>query len=134
MVLLVLDNPGDVFLFERALRAIEPSQKWRRVSDGLEAQNYLLGRGPYAERSRNPLPEVVICDVHLARVSGVELAEWMRGEAELSHIRVCLFSTGGPDEQGLEQVTDCVHMKPESAHEWAPILSKMIIGEAISRE
>jgi len=131
MVLLVLDNPGDVFLFERALRSIEPTLKWRRVSDGFDAQNYLLGRGPYADRSRNALPEVVICDVHLARVSGVELAEWMRAEPELAHIRVCLFSTGDPHEEGLEQVTDCAHMKPESAHEWAPILSKMIAREAI---
>src|SRR4051812_47248568 len=105
MVLLVLDNPGDVFLFERALKSIEPTQQWRRVSDGLEAQNYLLGRGPYRDRSRHPLPEVIICDVHLARVSGVELAEWIRTEPELSHILVCLFSTAEPGEEGLEQVT-----------------------------
>jgi CheY-like chemotaxis protein len=133
MILLVLDNPGDIFLFERALKSIEPSQKWRRVSDGLDAENYLLGRGPYADRSRNPLPEVIICDVHLARVSGVQLAEWLKGEPSLAHIKLCLFSTGPGDEEGLEQVTDCVHLKPESAAEWAPVLSKMIAGETVDR-
>src|SRR3954464_14713688 len=132
LVLLVSGNPADAFLFERALKSIEPALAWRRVTDGHQAQDYLLGRRVFADRSGNPLPTVIICDVYLARVDAVDLVEWIRSNPDLSQIRCCLFSTSDPSE--LQHVTDCVYMKPETAHEWAPILSKMIWGEAVEQE
>jgi CheY-like chemotaxis protein len=129
LVLLVSGNAADAFLFERALKTIEPALTWRRVSDGQQAQDYLRGAGAYADRAHNPLPSVMICDLHLARVGVADLVDWVRAQPDLAQIRCCVFSTS--DESGLENVTDCVFMKPETADDWGPVLTKMIWGEPV---
>jgi CheY-like chemotaxis protein len=79
-VLLVEDNPDDVFLVQRAFQTAQIKHPLLTVRDGQEAIDYLSGKGQYSSRSAHPLPQLVLADLQMPRVSGFDLIEWMRND------------------------------------------------------
>ncbi|MDP9349733.1 MAG: response regulator, partial [Gemmatimonadota bacterium] len=70
------------------------------ASDGDQAVAYLSGEGEYADRSRYPLPGLVLLDVKLPRRSGHEVLEWIRAKPVLRRIPVVvLTSSDVPDDR-----------------------------------
>ena len=78
-ILLVEDEPNDVFLIGRALQKGGITTPLHTVENGELAVSYLSGEGPYADRGRYPLPIVVLLDLKLPRKTGLEVLEWLRG-------------------------------------------------------
>jgi CheY-like chemotaxis protein len=76
-ILLVEDDPDDLFLLSRAFRNAQLDCELQRVRDGAEAIAYLAGSEPYANRHKHPLPQVMLLDLHLPRVSGLEVLEFV---------------------------------------------------------
>ena len=77
-VLLAEDNEDDLFLSSRVL-AKASLQTVHHVADGREAIDYLAGRGPYADRVRHPLPDILLLDLKMPGHTGHEVLEWPRG-------------------------------------------------------
>jgi CheY-like chemotaxis protein len=77
-VLLVQDNPLEVELTLRPLRDLDPAYRIAVARDGEEALDYLLGRGAYRHRLGAPLPRLVLLDLKLPRVDGVEVLRALR--------------------------------------------------------
>jgi CheY-like chemotaxis protein len=62
------------------------------VIDGQVAIDYLSGNGPYADREKHPLPCLVLLDLKMPKVSGLEVLDWIRQQPNLKKRVVVLFS------------------------------------------
>ncbi len=79
-ILLVEDNPDDVELTLRALKQYNIRNEIAVVRDGAEALDYLFATGAYADCDTSTIPAVVILDLKLPKVSGLEVLQRMRAD------------------------------------------------------
>ncbi len=77
-ILMVEDDENDVFLFEQEFIRLMDRLRVRRVKDGVEAKDYMQGVGAYANREKYPFPDVILLDLKLPRISGLEFLAWLR--------------------------------------------------------
>ena len=98
-ILLAEDNENDVELTLAALGEHNLANEVVVVHDGAEALDYLLCRGKYASHA-NGLPVVVMLDLKMPKVDGLEVLHQMRSNAELRHIPVVMV-TSSREEQDL---------------------------------
>ena len=92
-ILLVEDDPGDVFRIQRAFRKTNLASSLEVVSDGEKAIYYLSGEEPYQDRDRYPLPSLVLLDLKLPRRSGFEVLSWLRNESTIKHLPVVVLTS-----------------------------------------
>lgn len=97
-VLLVEDNPDDELLALRALRKNGIEQGISVVRDGAEALDFLFGRGEYAERSTASLPTVVLLDLNLPKLNGLEVLKQLRSREETRYLPVVILSTSKEEQ------------------------------------
>ncbi len=100
-VLIVEDNPSDQELTMRALRKKNLSNKIHIVGDGAEALDFLFGRGEYADRTMADIPKVVLLDIKLPKVSGIEVLQQLKADPKLRALPVVMLTSSreGPDVQ-----------------------------------
>lgn len=79
-ILLVEDDSNDVLLLQRAFRRAGLTHALQVVSDGDQAVAYLGGDGQFADRTKHPLPALILLDLKLPRRSGLEVLEWLRNQ------------------------------------------------------
>jgi CheY-like chemotaxis protein len=79
-ILLVEDNPGDVYHVSRAFKDAGLTHPLHVVAEGAEAIAYLSGTGHYADRRRYPMPHLVIAELNTPSINGFELIQWMRAD------------------------------------------------------
>jgi CheY-like chemotaxis protein len=77
-ILLVEDDPNDVWLVKHAFQNANISNPLRIVNDGQEAIDYLKGGGAYSDRGAFPLPKLVLLDLKMPRLNGFDVIGWMR--------------------------------------------------------
>lgn len=90
-VLLVQDNPLEVELTLRPLRDLDPTCRIGVARDGEEALDYLLGRGAFRHRLGAPLPRLVLLDLKLPRVDGVDVLRALRSSPRASAAPVVML-------------------------------------------
>ena len=91
-ILLAEDDKHDVVFLRHAFKAAEILNPLNVVETGYEAIDYLSGTGAFTDRSRHPLPALVLMDVHIPARTGLEVLKWMRAQPRLRHIVVILWS------------------------------------------
>ncbi len=99
-ILLVEDNPDDVELTLRALKHYNVRNQIAVVRDGAEALDYLFASGAYAERSKCPMPAVVILDLKLPKVDGLEVLQRMRAD-ERTKLTPVVILTSSKEEKDM---------------------------------
>jgi CheY-like chemotaxis protein len=77
-ILLVEDDPNDVWLVKHAFQSANISNPLRIVNDGQEAIDYLKGSGAFGDRGAFPLPKLVLLDLKMPRLNGFDVIGWMR--------------------------------------------------------
>ncbi len=92
-ILLVEDDPNDVFLIQRAFRKANLANPIQVMKDGEAAVLYLSGQEPYADRDRYPLPMLMLLDLKLPRRSGLEVLEWLKQQPKLKRLPVVVLTS-----------------------------------------
>ena len=92
-ILLVEDNDDDVQLTLRAFRKSDLVSTVTVVRDGVEAFEYLLGTGEYASRNPDVLPDLVLLDIKLPRVDGVQVLEGLRSHPRTKLIPIVILTS-----------------------------------------
>ena len=96
-ILLVEDEENDAFLLKRAFKKNNILNPVHWVKDGLEALAYLKGEGEYADRALYPFPEVLMVDLKMPRMSGLELLAWIRDNADFRVIPTIIMTSSRED-------------------------------------
>lgn len=92
-ILLVEDNPNDAELTQRALTRAHVANDIHVVRDGAEALEFLFGEGAYAGRARPALPRVVLLDLKLPKVDGLEVLRRVKADERTKLIPVVVLTS-----------------------------------------
>lgn len=92
-ILHVEDDDDDFFFVQRAAKTIGLTCKITRACDGQEALDYLSGEGSFSNRKEFPIPSLVLLDMKLPRMMGMEVLRWIRANPELRSLVVIVFSS-----------------------------------------
>jgi two-component system response regulator len=101
IILLVEDNDDDAELTEMAFRAAKIGNPLVRVSDGVEALDYLFARGSHAGRDASDLPSIVLLDLNLPRLGGLEVLTALRADDRTKHLPVVVLTSSTEDRDRL---------------------------------
>ncbi len=91
-ILLVEDNPSDAALTVRAFAEARIINPVHTVRDGQEALDFLFGTGAYANRKGLELPQVILLDLNLPKVSGIEVLRRIKRDPRTGHIAVIVLT------------------------------------------
>jgi CheY-like chemotaxis protein len=92
-ILQVEDEEPDVFMLKVVFKRAGITSPVHVVTDGEMAIHYLSGVGKFADRKAHPLPCLVLLDLKLPKVSGLEVLEWIRDRPGLKKLVVVVFSS-----------------------------------------
>jgi CheY-like chemotaxis protein len=101
-ILLVEDNDDDADLTVMAFKDAKVTNPVVRARDGVEALDYLLCRGSYSDRSSAPLPSIVLLDLNLPRVGGLEVLKQLRSNERTKFLPVVVLTSSDEDRDRLE--------------------------------
>ena len=101
-ILLIEDDTNDVLFMKTAFEAAAVTNPVQQVSDGKQAFAYLSGAGRYANRRRYPLPYLVLVDLKLPQVMGLQLVKWIRQRSEFAST-IVLVLTASTNPSDIDQ-------------------------------
>jgi CheY-like chemotaxis protein len=104
-ILLVEDNPSDVALTVRALEKSHIVNEMIVVEDGREALDYLFGGDPLTGPKPNELPALILLDLKLPKVDGLQVLRQIRADERTSRLAVVILTTSS-EEQDIAQSYD----------------------------
>ena len=102
VILYAEDEQNDVFFFRYALQMAGSPHILNAVPDGEQAVEYLAGDGAFADRSRHPLPALVLLDINMPKKSGLEVLQWIRQQPMFKSLPVVIFTSSSRAED-MEQ-------------------------------
>ena len=100
-ILLVEDNESDLELTLRALRKVNLANKVFAVRDGAEALDYLFATGEYSERDGSAHPRVVLLDLKLPKVDGMEVLRQVRSDPRTALMPVVVLTSSAEERDRL---------------------------------
>lgn len=98
IILLVEDNPNDVELTLRAFEKNKIANEIVVASDGEEALDYLFATGAHADRDPNAWPEVVLLDLKLPKMHGLDLLQRLRADARTKRLPVVILTSSNEEK------------------------------------
>jgi len=102
VILLVEDNPSDVKLTKRALEQNQIANQLIVAEDGREALDYLFGLGQYSGRDIHDVPAVVLLDLKLPRVDGLEVLKEIRANEHTSVLPVVILTSSDQEKDLID--------------------------------
>jgi len=102
MILLVEDNPDDEALTLRALEQNKIQNDVVVAHDGAEALDYLFARGAYAGRDLRVMPQLILLDLKLPKVDGLEVLQRLRADPRTAHLPVVVLTSSREGRDVIE--------------------------------
>jgi CheY-like chemotaxis protein len=119
-ILLAEDEENDAMLLKMAFEKAGVHNQVEWVKDGMEAITYLNGGDPYGDRRRYPAPGILIIDVKMPRMGGLELLAWMRENPQFRIIPTIIMTSSRQDsdiQKAYELGANTYMIKPSSFDE-----------------
>jgi len=135
-VLAVEDEDADAKFIERIGGENPLAATFRVLRSAEDAQRYLLGQEPYADRTRYPLPNLVLLDLKLRGVTGLQLLRWIRQSPALRSLSVVVLSgTANATDlnRAYELGIDAYIVKPVDLKIFAATLTGVLVSLAGAR-
>ena len=101
LILVVEDNPDDEALTLRALKKANLANDIMVVRDGSEAVDFVFGQGQHAGRDASRLPAVILLDLKLPKMSGLDVLRVLRGDPRSRLIPIVMLTSSSEDEDML---------------------------------
>ena len=92
VILLADDDANDRFLVRRAFQRLGIENPLFEVSDGTEAIAYLSGEGQFADRTRYPFPGILLLDLQMPQLGGLDVLEWVRSKLTVPGLLIVVLS------------------------------------------
>jgi len=92
-ILLVEDNPDHAELVRRSLEQLQAVSRLHQVEDGEAALAYIFGQGSYVDRAKFPAPDLVLLDLRLPRMDGIEVLRQVKAHPTLHCTPVVVLTT-----------------------------------------
>ena len=92
VILLIDDSEDDVLLLKHAFKAAGLTNPLQVVRDGVDAMSYLLGLGEFGNRETYALPNILVLDLNMPRLNGLELLAWLRTQPRLQHLMIVILT------------------------------------------
>lgn len=96
-ILLVEDNMSDAELTIRALKKNNLANKLTHVKDGAEALDFIFAQGEYSYRERDNVPSVIVLDLKMPKVNGIEVLRRIKSDAHTKRIPVVVLTSSKED-------------------------------------
>src|SRR2546430_6458937 len=101
-ILLAEDDPQDVSKLNQALENDGVPARFYLVADGEEAVDYLRGEREFGDRNEFPFPDVVVVNLHMPGMSGLDVLKWLKDHPSCAHVPTVMLSASG-DENHIEE-------------------------------
>ncbi len=92
-IVLVEDNPNDAELTIRALKKINLANNLIHLKDGAEALDFIFARGIYSQRNVENIPKVILLDIKMPKVDGIEVLRQIKGNDLTKRIPVVIMTS-----------------------------------------
>jgi CheY-like chemotaxis protein len=102
MILLVEDNPDDESLTRRALARNNIKNDVVVAHDGVEAVEFLFGQGAYQGRDMDQMPQLILLDLKLPRMDGLEVLEKIRSDERTRLLPVVILTTSNEETDRIK--------------------------------
>ena len=127
-ILLVEDNPSDIDLTKRALEKAHIMNDLVVAENGEEALDYLFGTGRFADRNIRQLPAMVLMDIKLPGLNGIEVLKCIR-ENPITHRQPVIILTSSKEENDIKSsynlgVNSYIH-KPVDFYQFAEVIQHL---------
>jgi len=132
-MLLAEDSKDDVALFrhalERSARQTQLNIKLELVPDGAQAIEYLEGEGRFADRLLHPFPDIIVLDLKMPRLTGLDVLKWLKEHEDYARIPKILLS-GSSEERDIDEAyrlgVNTYFQKPVSLEEFRELVHHMV--------
>ena len=124
-ILLVEDNPDHAELVMRSMEDFQVANSIIHVEDGEAALDYLHGRGNYSDRKLFPMPHLMLLDLRLPKVDGLEVLKEVKGTSSLNALPVVILTTSDAERDmamAYEYHANSYVTKPVSFDEFSTLL------------
>src|SRR4029450_11144029 len=91
--LAIEDDPNDAIFLKKAFQKLGFGEVLKVLEDGQEAREYLSGLGKYGDPNLCPVPDVIILDLKLPRLNGLEFLSWLRADTRLASSPVVVLTS-----------------------------------------
>ncbi len=141
VILLVEDNPDDVALTMRAFKKSNIMNDVVVATDGVEALDYLFATGAYAGRDTSVMPEIVLLDLKLPRLDGMEVLRRLRADSRTKLLPVIILTSSKEEQDvlnGYELGANSYIRKPVDFAQFSEAIMNLglywlVLNEAIPR-
>ena len=127
-ILLIEDNPSDVGLTERALKKSNITNELVVAGDGQEGLDYLRGEGHHAGRAGAAMPVLVLLDLKLPRLDGLEVLRRIRAEPRTRRVPVVILTSSAEEQDiaaGYDLGVNSYIRKPVDFNQFADVIRQL---------
>ena len=128
VVLLAEDEPTDVYFVQWAFKEAGLPHQVFTAADGQEAVDYLSGEGPFTDRQKYPLPDLLLLDLKMPRLTGFDVLQWLQERPQFQDLTVLVLTSSdypGDVARARELGADDYRVKPSNPFELVKLVREL---------